>query len=149
MLRGLPNLVYGLTWSVLGAFWYQGAIVAGFRGWWQIVPYLSFPFILAGFSFWRYPIRLAAQAGRTWYVVTTQRVFIAELQKNAPPLLRLFSREEIAPPQILKRFDGLYDVILTRRAQDNPHLKPRLDSGFFGLTTGESAAGAINETTNP
>ncbi len=149
ILRGLPNIVYGVTWSVLGAYWYHGARLAPWEGWWQIVPYLSFPFILAGFSFWLYPIRLGMQARRTWYVVTNQRIFIAERNAHAETQLRTFTAEEMAAPQVVKRIDHLYDVILTRRAQDTPHLKPRLDSGFFGLTDGEAAAGAVNESTNP
>jgi len=148
MLRGLPNVAYGVTWSVLGAFWYHGAIIARFDGWWAILPYLSLPFIAAGFSFFLYPIRLGQRARRTWYVVTNQRIFIAELFP-AGPKFRIFSAKEMGPPQVVKRFDSLYDVILTRRAQENPHLAPRLDSGFFGLENGEVAAGAVNETTCP
>ncbi len=149
LIRGLPQIVYGMVWSILGAFWYHGAHIAFYMGWWRVVPLLSFPFIFAGFSFFFYPIRLGAQARRTWYVVTNQRIFIAELLKDGPAQLRIFSPEEMAAPQVLKRFDGLYDVILTRRAQDNPHLQPRLDAGFFGLENGEAAADAVNETTNP
>ena len=149
ILRGLPNLAYGITWSVLGAFWYHGAMLAPWEGWWKIVPILSLPFIFAGFSFFLYPIRLGSQARRTRYVVTNRRIFIAELRQNESPHLRVFTPEERVPPQLVKRFDGLYDIILTRRAQQNPHLKPRLDSGFFGLENGEDAAGAINSALNP
>jgi len=148
MVRGLPNLAYGVTWSVLGAFWYEGAVLAPFEGWWRIVPYLSFPFIFAGFSFWRYPIRLGAQARRTWYVVTDRRLFIAELHPDQPPHLRVFTAGEMAPPQLVKRFDGLQDLILTRRALDNPHLTPRLDAGFFGLEDASAAEKAIRANWN-
>ena len=149
ILRGLPQIVYGMTWSILGAVWYHGASIAFYVGWWRIVPLLSMPFILAGFSFFFYPIRLGARARRTWYVVTSRRVFIAELPKKQSPQLRVFSVTEMAPPQVVKRFDGLYDVILTRRAQENPHLKPDLYAGFFGLENGEAAAGAIEAALNP
>jgi hypothetical protein len=153
MLRGLPSIVYGMTWSILGAFWYHGSGGIGkyavFEGWWKLVPLLSLPFILAGFSFFFYPIHLGARARRTWYVITDQRVFIAELHHDKPPHLRIFSTKEMGPPQVVKRFDGLYDLILTLRAQEQPHLKPRLDSGFFGLKDGEQAASAINLSTNP
>lgn len=154
ILRGLPNIAYGITWSVLGAYWYHGSggvsyETSAFEGVWRIVPLLSLPFILAGFSFWLYPIRLGLQAGRTWYVVTNRRIFIAELRKSEAPSFRVFTPEEMAAPKIVKRFDGLYDVILTHRAQDNPHLTPRLDSGFFGLEDCEAAAGAVNAATNP
>ena len=146
ILRGAPNFAYGITWGVLGAYWYRGAIMAGFQGWWAIVPWLSLPFILAGFSFWLYPIRLGFQANRTWYVITNRRIFIAELRKNKPPQLRIFVPEELASPEVVKRFDRppLYDVILTHRAQKNPHLKPPLREGFFGLPDGQAAADAIN-----
>lgn len=154
MLRGLPNIAYGVTWSVLGAYWYHGAGGIGeysaFQGWWRLTPLFSVPFILAGFSFWLYPIRLGQQARRSWYVVTNQRIFIAELFPKKTPQLRVFTKEEMGAPQVVKRrYDDLYDVILTLRAQENPHLKPRLDSGFFGIKDGEAAAGAVNETTNP
>jgi hypothetical protein len=149
IVRGLPALAYAITWSVLGAFWYHGAMLAPFDGWWRIIPYLSFPFIAAGFSFFFYPIGLGRRARRTWYVVTNQRLFIAQVPKQGAPQLRVFTAEEMAAPQLVKRFDGLSDVILTRRAQDNPHLTPRLDAGFFGLTDGEAAMGAVNETTKP
>lgn len=149
MLRGLPQIIYGMTWAILGAIWYHAASIAFNMGWWRVVPLLSFPFILAGLSFFFYPISLGARARRTWYVVTNRRAFISELPKKRPPLFRIFSAEEMAPPQVVKRFDGLYDVILTHRAQKNPHLTPRLDSGFFGLIDGEQAAGAINVSTNP
>lgn len=154
VLRGLPNIAYGVTWSVLGAFWYHGSggiseETSAFEGWWRVIPLFSIPFIIVGFSFWLYPIRLGARARRTWYVVTNQRIFIAELFKDKPTQLRVFSVEEMAPPQMVKRYGGLYDVILTRRAQENPHLAPRLDSGFFGLQDGEAAARAIAATTNP
>jgi hypothetical protein len=152
IVRGLPNLGYGVAWGVLGAFWYYGSGGIGqysaFYGWWRLVPLLSLPFILTGFSFFFYPIRLGALARRTWYVVTDRRVFIAELPRgaasSAPPTPRFFSRDEMAGPDVRKRIDGLYDVILTKRALDNPHLVPRLDAGFFGIADGEAAATAIN-----
>ncbi len=151
ILRALPNLAYGVTWGVLGAFWYHGAGGIGkysaFEGWWRLVPLLSLPFILAGFSFFFYPIRLGAQARRTWYVVTDRRVFIVETARPSrriePPKLRVFSAEEMAAPVVVKRFDGLGDVILTKRALANPHLTPRLDAGFFGIEDAEEAAGAV------
>jgi len=147
--RGLPNLAYGVTWSVLGAFWYHGAGGVGeysaFSGWWRIVPILSVPFIFAGFSFWLYPLRLGPKARHTWYVVTDRRVFIAELPSGQSPHLRVFSPEEMAPPQVVQRFDRppLTDVIFTHRAQKNPHLLPALDEAFFGLADGEAAVVAI------
>jgi len=153
ILRGLTSIVYGMTWSILGAFWYHGAGGIGkysaFEGWWKLIPLLSLPFILAGLSFFFYPIRLGARARRTWYIITNQRVFIAELRRDQPPLLRIFSATEMGPPQVNKRWDGLHDLILTRRTQELPHLMPPLDSGFFGLEDGEKAAGAINLSTNP
>jgi hypothetical protein len=153
MLRGLPNIAYGVTWSVLGAYWYHGSggiseATSAFEGPWRLLPLFSIPFIVVGFSFWLYPIRLGMRARRTWYFVTNQRIFIAELAKKLPPSLRVFATDEMGSPEIRKRFDGLYDVILTRRAQENPHLAPRLDAGFFGLTDGESAAKAVNLATN-
>jgi hypothetical protein len=51
-------------------------------------------------------------------------------------------------PRLVKRFDGLYDLILTRRALENPHLTPRLDSGFFGLEDA-AALSAIQSAANP
>ena len=151
ILRGLPTLAYGITWSVLGAIWYYAANIAFYMGWWRVVPLLSFPFILAGFSFFFYPIRLGARARRTRYVVTNLRIFIAELPLGRPPQLRVFAAEEMAPPQVVRRSDRppLYDVIFTLRAQKNPHLTPRLDAGFFGLDDGDAAANAINAATNP
>lgn len=149
ILRGLPNLAYGVTWSVLGAFWYHGAGGVGeysaFSGWWRIVPILSVPFIFAGFSFWLYPLRLGPKARHTWYLVTNRRVFIAELRRGQPPQLRVFAPKELAPPQVVKHFDRppLTDVIFTQRAQKNPHLPPALDEGFFGVADGEAAAVAI------
>jgi hypothetical protein len=157
ILRGLPNLAYGVTWGVLGAFWYHGAGGIGkysaFEGWWKLTPLLSVPFILAGLSFFFYPIRLGALARRTWYIVTDRRVFIAEtgrsLRRNDSPHLRVFSTEEMAPPVVQKRSGGLEDVILTKRALVNPHLVPRLDAGFFGVENGEEAARAINLVMKP
>ncbi|MCE0483833.1 MAG: hypothetical protein LV479_06315 [Methylacidiphilales bacterium] len=154
ILRGLPNIAFGVTWGVLGAFWYHGAGGIGqysaFEGWWKLVPLFSIPFILAGFSFFLRPIRLGLQARRTWYLVTNRRVFIAELVPNQSSRLRVFSLAEMAPPHIVKRpFDDLYDVVLTQAAQGNPHLTPRLDSGFFGIRDGNAAAEAINSATNP
>ena len=149
ILRGLPNIAYGVTWSVLGAFWYHGASIAFYMGWWRVVPLLSFPFIAAGFSFWLYPIRLGARARRTWYVVTNQRVFTAELDKTGTLQLRVFAPEEMGAPHVVKRLDGLYEVVLTRSAQGKPYLIPRLESGFFGIKDGDAAVGAINAAMNP
>ena len=147
IIRGFHYIAYAMTWGVLGAFWYYGATLAQFDGWWRIVPYLSLPFIFTGFRFFLVPIAMGERARSTWYIVTNQRVLIAELIKKQAPHLRVFSSEEMAPPQVVKRLDGLYNVILTRRAQDHPHLQPRLDSGFFGLVDGEMAARAINSIT--
>jgi len=149
MLRGLTSIFYGVTWSILGAYWYHGARLAPWEGWWKIVPILSLPFIAAGWSFFFYPINLGARARDTWYVVTNQRVFIARFCGNKPPELRVFTRDEMAPPHVVRRFDGLYEVILTRRAQDKPYIMPPLESGFFGIKDGEAAAAAINAATNP
>jgi hypothetical protein len=144
ILRGLHYIAYAMTWGVLGAFWYYGATLAQFEGWWKIIPYLSWPFILTGFRFFLVPIQLGERARHTWYIVTNRRVLIAELSKKKLPTLRVFTPDEMAPPQMMKRIDGLYNVILTRRAQDHPHLQPQLDSGFFGLVDGETAIRAVN-----
>jgi hypothetical protein len=150
VVRGLTAIVYGTTWAVLGAFWYHGAGGVGrysaFEGWWKIIPVLSLPFMLAGLSFFLYPIRLGARARRTWYVVTDRRVFIAELKPHAGPELRLFSRHELAPPLAVKRFDGLYNLVLTHRAQEQiDHLAPRLEDAFFGLRETKAASAAIGQ----
>jgi len=143
MLRGLPAIFFGMTWSILGAFWYHGAMLAPWDGWWKLVPIFSLPFIAAGWSFFFYPINLGARARGTWYVVTNRRVFIARLHGNQPPELRVFTRKEMGPPHIVKRLDGLEEVVLTRSAQGKPYLIPRLESGFFGIKDGEAAAAAI------
>ena len=143
LLRGLPAIFYGITWSVLGAYWYHGANLAFWEGWWNIVPTLSLPFIFCGFSFFLYPISLGSRARHTWYVVTNKRIFIARLIKKKLNL-RVFTREEMGPPHVIKRFDGLYEVVLVRSAQDKPYLIPRLEAGFFGITDGEAAEQAIN-----
>jgi hypothetical protein len=145
MLRGLTSIFYGMTWSILGAFWYHGAMLAPWEGWWKVVPILSLPFIAAGWSFFFYPINLGTRARHTWYVATNRRVFIARLHGHQPPELRVFTREEMGmgPPHVVKRLDGLYEIILTRSAQGKPYLIPRLESGFFGIKDGEAAAAAI------
>ena len=152
MLRGLTSIFYGMTWSILGAYWYHGAGGIGeysaFEGWWKLVPILSLPFIFAGWSFFLYPINLGARARHTWYIVTNQRVFIARLHGKETPELRVFTPEEMAPPHVVKRLDGLDEVILTRSAQDKPYLVPRLESGFFGIKDGHAAAKAINAVIN-
>ncbi len=132
MLRGIPNIAYGVTWAVLGAFWYRGSGGIGhnsvFTGWWQLLPLFSLPFILAGFSFFLAPMRLGARARRTWYVVTDGRVFLAELRRGQAPRVCEFTGE---------------NLIFSRRAEENPHLTPRLDAGFFGVENGEQALEAI------
>jgi hypothetical protein len=150
MLRGLTSIFYGATWSILGAFWYHGAGGVGrysaFEGWWKLVPLLSLPFIAAGWSFFFYPINLGVRARHTWYIVTDRRIFIARLDWHKPADLRVFTREEMGPPHVIRRFDGLYEVVLTRSAQGKPYLIPRLESGFFGIPDGETAADAIRAT---
>ena len=149
MLRGLTSMFYGATWSILGAWWYHGAMLAPWEGWWKIVPNLSLPFIAAGWSFFFYPINLGARARHTWYLVTTQRVMIARWHGKKPAELRVFNRAEMGPPHVVKRLDGLYEVILTRSAQDKPYLIPRLEAGFYGIPDGEAAAAAIRKTMGP
>ena len=147
MLRGLPNIAYGVTWSVLGAWWYRGAGGIGrysaFEGWWRLTPLFSIPFILAGLSFFLAPIRLGARARRTWYVVTERRAFTAEVSAQRISALRVFSHKDLEALQFIKRFDGLEELRLTQRAAENPHLTPRLEDGFFGITGGEQAMEAI------
>jgi len=143
MLRGLTAIFYGLVWSILGAFWYHGAAMAPWEGWWRIVPTLSLPFIAVGWSFFLYPINLGARARHTWYVITNQRIFIARLHGKKPAELRVFTRKEMGPPHLIKRFDGLYEIVLTRSAQGKPYLVPRLEAGFFGISNGEAAVAAI------
>ncbi len=145
MLRGVTAIFYGLIWSILGAFWYHGAAMAPWEGWWKIVPTLSLPFIAAGWSFFLYPINLGARARHTWYVVTNQRIFIARLHGKKPMELRVFTRAEMGPPHLIRRFDGLYEIVLTRSAQGKPYLIPRLESGFFGIADGEAAIAAIKK----
>jgi hypothetical protein len=118
-------------------------MLAPWEGWWRLVPTFSLPFIGLGWSFFIYPINLGTRARRTWYLVTNQRVLIARWQSKRPVELRVFTRAEMAPPQIIKRFDGLYEVVLARNAQDKPYLVPRLESGFFGIPDGEAAAAAV------
>jgi hypothetical protein len=147
VLRGLPSMAFGTTWSILGALWYYACGGAGqnaaFDGWYMVYTYFPLPFIVAGWSFFIYPINLGHRARRTWYIVTDRRAFIARMHSRKPVELRVFSRAEMGPPQVVKRFDGLYEVILARAAQDRPHLVPRLESGFFGIPDGEAAAEAV------
>ena len=143
MLRGLTAISYGIVWSILGAFWYRAAIIAFWDGWWRVIPSLSLPFIFCGWSFFLYPINLGARARHTWYVVTNQRIFIARLHQKKPLELRTFTRQEMGPPHLIKRFDGLYEIVLVRSAQEKPYLIPRLESGFFGIPNGEAAVAAI------
>jgi hypothetical protein len=144
IVRALPSIAYGTTWAVGGSLWYYGSGGIGkysaFEGWWRVEPILVLPFILAGFSFFISPIRLGAQARRTWYVVT------AEIFTRKPPQLRVFSANELAPPLAVKRFDGLYNLVLTHRAQEGlPHLNPRLEDAFFGLPKTEAASEAVQK----
>jgi hypothetical protein len=152
MLRGLPAIFYGMVWSILGAVWYYGSGGIGeysaFEGWWKLVPLGSLPFIFAGWSFFFYPINLGARARHTWYVVTNKRVFIARLHGKKPIELRVFTRAEMGPPHVIKRLDGLEELILVRNEQDKPYLLPRLESGFFGIKDGEAAAAAIKTSTD-
>ena len=148
LLRGRPAIFFGMTWSILGAVWYHGAMLAPWEGWWKLVPIFSLPFIAAGWSFFFYPINLGARARQTWYVVTNKRIFIARLNGEKPPELRVFTREEMGPPHVVKRLDGLYEVILTRSAVGKPYLIPRLESGFFGIPDGDAAAAAIRTVMN-
>ena len=152
MLRGLPAIFYGMTWSILGAVWYHGAGGIGeysaFEGWWRLEPLLSLPFIFCGFSFFFYPINLGARARHTWYVVTNRRIFIARWHSTKPLEVRVFTREEMGPPHLIHRFDGLCEIVLTRSAQGKPYLIPRLESGFFGIENGEAAVAAISVATN-
>jgi len=145
MLRGLPAIFYGMTWSILGSYWYYAANLAFWQGWWKIVPILSLPFIFCGLSFFFYPINLGARARHTWYVVTNKRIFIARTHGKKPPEIRVFTRQEMGPPHLVKRLDGLYEVVLSRSAQGKPYLVPRLESGFFGIKDGEAAVAAINK----
>jgi hypothetical protein len=154
IVRALPSIAYGTTWAVGGSLWYYGSGGVGkysaFEGWWRMEPILVMPFIFAGFSFFISPIRLGARARRTWYVVTDRRVFIAEIFANEPPKLRVFSTHELAPPLAVKRMDGLYNLVLTHRAQEGlPHLNPRLEDAFFGLRETESASEAIHHGVAP
>jgi hypothetical protein len=147
MLRGLPNIAYGVTWSVLGAFWFRGAGGVGkysaFEGWWKLTPLFSFPFILAGFSFFLYPIRLGARARRTWYVVTDRRVFLAELSPRRPAKIVEFGPDNLAALRVVPRLGRLCDITLSRRVQENPQLQPPLESGFFGIEEGGKVAEEI------
>jgi hypothetical protein len=145
MLRGLTSMFYGATWSILGAWWYHGAMLAPWMGWWKLVPNLSLPFIAAGWSFFFYPINLGARARHTWYLVTQRRVMIARWHSTKPTELRVFNRAEMGPPHVIKRLDGLYEVVLTKSAQDKPYLVPRLEAGFYGIPDGEAAAIAIRK----
>jgi hypothetical protein len=151
VLRAMPNIAYGVTWAVLGAVWYRGSGGIGkdsaFEGWWKLAPLFTLPFILAGLSFFLAPIKLGARARRTWYIVTDRRVFMAEMPKEGGPKLREFSREDIEAMQFVKQY-GLEAVILSRRAAENPHLAPRLEEGFFGLSDGVAAMEAIREGRN-
>jgi hypothetical protein len=152
ILRTMPNIAYGVTWAVLGAVWYRGSGGIGkdsaFEGWWKLAPLFTFPFILAGLSFFFAPIRLGARARRTWYLVTDQRVFIAETQKEGAPKLIVFSPDDLDALQFMRQY-GLEAVILSRRAAENPHLTPRLEEGFFGLSDGVAAMEAIREGREP
>jgi hypothetical protein len=150
IVRGLSAMAYGTIWAVLGSLWYHAAGGAGassvFEGWYRILPLVPVPFILAGFSFFIFPIRLGVQARRTWYLVTNRRVLIAELFAHREPKLRVFSPHELAPPLAVKRIDGLYNLVLTHRAQEGlPHLAPRLEDAFFGLRETEAARAAIEK----
>ena len=151
ILRGLPNLAYGVTWAVLGAFWFRGAGGIGrysaFEGWWRLTPLFAFPFILAGLSFFFYPLRLGPRARRTWYFITNRRVFIAELFLDKPPKLRVFQPGEIAAMHITQRIGKLYDITLSPGALANPHLTPRLEEGFFGIENGGQALDALLQLT--
>lgn len=147
MLRGSMSAMYGACWAILGSFWYKGSGGVGhntvFTGWWSVLPLVTVPFILAGLSFFLYPMRLGARARRTWYAVTDRRAFIVEIRKGRPAQVRLFAPAELGAPELRSRFDGLDDLLLTRRALEHPHLTPRLEDGFFGVRNGAGAVKAL------
>jgi len=150
VMRGLNCVFYGATWSVLGAFWYRGSggvsyQTSAFEGYWRLVPLLSIPFIVAGMSFFFYPLRLGPRARRTWYVVTDRRVFIAEIFSERPPRLQIIApAQRGATARAVQRFDKLYDVLITRRAQEQwPHLPAPLDTSFLGLADPAPALAAL------
>lgn len=149
VLRAVHSIFYGLTWVVLGLFWFYGAGGVGrdsvFDGWWRLTPVFSLPFVFAGLSFFIYPLQLYLRSLRTWYLVTDRRAITVEFPRNKPPVQRVFSRDEIGRVEITPRWDRLQDLILTRRAQDLPHLPASLDAGFFGLTEGEQARQALDQ----
>ena len=146
MLRGLTSIFYGLTWSILGAFWYHGAGGVGkmsaFEGWWRIVPLLSVPFILAGFSFWFYPLRLGFRARRTWYLVTNQRVFIAELGPKMRRATSSFLCPKKWPPAGRETIStgSTKSSSPARPGKPASQTPPRFGVSF-GLENGEAAAG--------
>ena len=150
MLRGLTAMFYGMHLVHPRRFLVPRREPSGLVG--RLVetscPSLSLPFIFCGFSFFLYPINLGARARHTWYVVTNQRIFIARLHRKKPAELRVFTRAEMGPPHLVKRFDGLYEIVLARSAQDKPYLIPRLESGFFGIKDGEAAEAAIKSVIN-
>ncbi len=148
VLRGMPSMFFGATWSILGALWYHGSgglTQTPFEGWWKILPLVPLPFIAAGWSFFFYPINLGARARHTWYFVTNRRVIIARWHSTKPVELQVFARKDMGAPQVVKRFDGLYELVLLRSAQERPFLVPRLESGFFGITDGPGAAAAVHK----
>ena len=148
VLRGMPSMFFGATWSILGALWYHGSgglTQTPFEGWWKILPFVPLPFIAAGWSFFFYPINLGARARHTWYFVTNRRVIIARWHSTKPVELQVFARKDMGAPQVVKRFDGLYELVLLRSAQERPFLVPRLESGFFGITDGPGAAAAVHK----
>jgi hypothetical protein len=152
LLRGLPSMAFGTTWSILGALWYHacgGLTQTPFEGWYKILPLVALPFIAAGWSFFFYPINLGRRARCTWYVVTNKRVMTLRWHSRKPVEVQVFVRKEMGPPQVIRRFDGLYEVILARSAQDKPYLVPRLESGFFGIPDGAAAAEAVRKAVGP
>jgi hypothetical protein len=149
MLRGLPAIFYGLVFSILGAYYHRATLLAPWDDWWRLMPTFSLPFIALGWSFFIYPINLGARARFTWYIVTTRRVMIVRLHTTKQPELRIFTHKEMGPPHVIRRFDGLYEVILARAQQAKPYIVPRLESGFFGIADGPAAANAVNSATNP
>ncbi len=95
MLRGLTSIFYGMTWSILGAFWYHGSGGIGkysaFEGWVETRAAFQPSLHPRRVQLFLLPDPARRPARRTWYVVTNRRIFIAEVHRNQPPSLRIFA----------------------------------------------------------
>ncbi len=134
-MRSWPMVLFGIPWTAFALFWMAGAAgfkIPDFKQGFDLFPLFGIPFVLIGVGMLSSPFWMMRKAGKTAYVLTTERAIIFE--KKFSMAIRSFEPAQLRNLRRTQWGDGAGDLIFERQLSvDSNQQRQQTDIGFLAI----------------